>query len=418
MFLAIVIISLIIALINIIILRMVLQRKPIDIYCIRFRQYASFINSICLSTFCIATLIITEAHYYPQLLTLNFDTFLTDIIILSFLFICSFAAIANHFFENFFSPIYTPKIIDKLELFSVYLRPFDIDYLNNSEYRIIKKSNKIFQTFAIANPSILIQNINASRIFANDKEWKSAVSALLEKSQFNIIRVGVTDGCIWELNQIIDYNYCHKTIFLFKKREEYNLLCSTLHNLGYGGMPKLNIKDDNSTLCAIFLKNSSCFDWHFVSLHSNSEITNLFNSYLHYKPKCQLILNKMKSCRKSFTNIFSWNNYLSFQKNGLSFAGLFPLPFLIIGKVKGRSLFVSLLLIFYGIRIATIIKMTFPIYIVAAIFCLFGSQMSIISNNWAGYEIIRNRINYFLIVCITTMILAYALSLIFLNLHA
>lgn len=416
MFLHLIIISFIIFIFNIFILHIILNKEYINKNIVYYRQLASAVNSLCISVIFTAGIFHLQSIGFHLLSTWNKESLYTDAIVLSFLFICIFTAIGSIIFDNFFSPIHTTSIIPKLEIFGLYLRSFENDSYLNVEYNIIREAKKQLQFFAIANPSTIVQKIKADRIFATDTEWQSAVSVLISKAQYTIIRIGISNGCKWELQHILTSNLCKKTIFLFRTKEEYCLLCKSLQSMGYGGMPILEFEESVMPLCAIFLKNDSKYDWCFASLHNQTEINKLFQRYLHLRPDYKRLMSQLKSSKDSLPKILSLKGYLK-AYIPFSFSGLFPIPFLIIGKLKKTSLILSIIIIYLCLTQMILSKSTFPIIILFMFFTFYGKHMTIVSNHLASDVIADKRINFFCIICLITIALSCFFTNLYLNIY-
>jgi len=113
------------------------------------------------------------------------------------------------------SPIYTVEQIKDIDDFNLYLRSFDADNIHKKDEEFICRTfNHLFPTYAIGDPSSLLQPYGADRIYATDDEWQEAVSSLMSKSKLIIVRCGLTNGTLWE----IDKNFFH---FLCQQKRVY-----------------------------------------------------------------------------------------------------------------------------------------------------------------------------------------------------
>ena len=131
--------------------------------------------------------------------TWNDSSFTTDLMILVFL--ASILIAYNiRFIRIFCQPVYLVSSIPNIDQYILYLRPFETD--NTSFEGFIKYiSDKSYKAIAIANPHMVVQNVESDKIYATDEEWKDAVHQCMQKSKFNILHIGNTDGCLWELQR-------------------------------------------------------------------------------------------------------------------------------------------------------------------------------------------------------------------------
>ena len=134
---------------------------------------------------------------------------------------CLISSIALSNNKRFFEPYFTTEVVDQLENFSLYLRPFTSDskgsigWLNGTlEKTLCGEFNKyIAKCYCIGDPNSAIPTtLSASCIYASDIEWQNAVRSLSEKSKVILIRVMKTEGCIWELRNCTE-KHLDKTIF-------------------------------------------------------------------------------------------------------------------------------------------------------------------------------------------------------------
>lgn len=191
-----------------------------------------------------------------------------------------------------FEPYYTTEIIDDLESFCLYLRPFvstskiKVKGLNvrtkfflpeTIEKALCRRLNKkIAQAYCIGDPNSAIPTtLSTSCIYASDNEWKSAVDTLSSKSKLIVLRVMETDGCLWELSRCINL-HINKTIFLLGELKFLDLL---RERLAENNIPLPDI-NTNYTGCVALFFDSNTGLWKVVKLRSTDDIKMLVNEYI------------------------------------------------------------------------------------------------------------------------------------------
>lgn len=195
----------------------------------------------------------------------------------------------------FFEPYYNSSIVNDLTELCLYLRPFNVDNQNALEnrngfvkgymgipesiekYLCQKMNEKIAQTFAIGNPnSNLPSTYSTTNIYANDEEWKWAVATLANKSHVIVVRIGETEGCLWEITHCAENSLLNKTILLIDNMEKLKLIKEELDR--YCLIDEKVIKDINTNF-ALFMDEQSAH-WKAIPLISKNDIKKLMNLYI------------------------------------------------------------------------------------------------------------------------------------------
>lgn len=82
----------------------------------------------------------------------------------------------------------------------------------NVDIFLFSELKKYMPILKIVNPDTNNNEDNVSQIKLSNKNWKDKVSTLMHKSNLIIINPLISDGLIWELNQILN-----KTLFIITK---------------------------------------------------------------------------------------------------------------------------------------------------------------------------------------------------------
>jgi hypothetical protein len=78
---------------------------------------------------------------------------------------------------------------------------------------------------AVGRPGEL-QLPRAARAYFNDVEWRHAVMAWIDRAQYIVMFVGLTDGLQWELQTLIERGHEHKLVLVFPSGErEHEARC-------------------------------------------------------------------------------------------------------------------------------------------------------------------------------------------------
>jgi hypothetical protein len=116
--------------------------------------------------------------------------------------------------------------------FVLFLRSFDKeDSLTNEwETKLIDILDVGKRSIAIGKPNELFQTLGAPRVYYTDDDWKSQAVELIEKSNLVVIRIGKTQGLLWEVSEAISKCAPEKLLlfhpfrphFDYADEEEYN----------------------------------------------------------------------------------------------------------------------------------------------------------------------------------------------------
>ena len=189
--------------------------------------------------------------------------------------IASYFAIKG--FSNIFGDFLTSDDIDKIQLCNLYLRPFDVDYTTMG-LKIEKGINKYFseyaQVFSIGNPSTILPSLGATSIFATDENWKETVKILMERAKMVFIRIGQTNGTLWELKKCVEFDYQQKSIFIIDSIQHFELLTDYINEIG------LQINKPNCNEFAAIYYNHLIHSWEYYGLTDNISVMKLYDKII------------------------------------------------------------------------------------------------------------------------------------------
>ena len=135
-------------------------------------------------------------------------------------FLSMFILLADSFIRRLTSDIYVFSDIQYLNNFCLYLRSFNTDKYKQEKV-ICRTARNLFPVYAIGDPNCVLQPNGAERFYITDEHWKDAVKDMMRRSKLIILRIGQTDGTLWELQKLIDLEYVNKTIFIVYTKEDY-----------------------------------------------------------------------------------------------------------------------------------------------------------------------------------------------------
>lgn len=343
--------------------------------------------------------------------TWNDSSFTTDLMVLVFL--ASILIAYNiRFIRIFCQPVYLVGSIPNLDQFILYLRPFETD--NTSFEGFVKYiSDKSYKAIAIANPHMVVQNVESDKIYATDEEWKDAVHQCMQKSKFNILHIGNTDGCLWELQQCMD-NQLGKTIFIVSTEEGYSVLQNFIYKLDkHVYFPKL--PQDGSI--AFFHRTADTMSaWDNFVIYNRQSAEELVDKFVSKRQNLLTEFELREEARKKpLVGLFQ-NQYFPEKLGMYSWAWLSVLAFPFVGRL--RTIYTTILLVLTLIAILS--RMVIGPWILWGIgffIALFGKRMMWLSGKWAGGEAISKQINFLAIIQLISLVLAYFLSKWYLYLH-
>lgn len=376
-----------------------------EVYLHRVLQY------ICLSLLSLAfislLLYCQENGYGHPIGTLDNGGFLSDLAILSFIFVV--VIVYNlRFIRTFCQPIFTKGAIEKLHEFILYLRPFKEDG-GNIEKLIKEFANETFPAVSIANPHSIIQGIDSDKIFTDDYEWKSAVHECMSKSIYTIIKVGRTEGCMWELDRCKEGTYV-KTIFIISSNDAYEIFRKFVKAF----QPNNLVPIYNGRQQAYFLENpTNIYSWKTYPINDKKDVKQVISQFIANRNNISSSLEYSYEYKSHpFKSLINDN---CFPKNfgWLSFAGFSLISFPFIGRLKWQywvtlvPLAIILIVLFgrYGILITSIV------------ITILGKRMVWISGRWSGENAISSQINLIALTSMICLLLSLICGNIYLSKH-
>lgn len=219
-----------------------------------------------------------------------------------------------------FEPYYKASVAEKIECLCLYLRPFKTDQNNafkdkkgyaRNKWGIpesIEKllcttlDKKIASVFAIGDPnSNLPTTLGTSNLYANDAEWKHVIRLLAQKASVLIIRVGQTEGCMWEVKHCIENEFLNKTLFIIEDDSMLEVVKTRLAGITTD-IPAIDFKQNSSI--ALYM-DENCTKWNVKIMKSESDIHHCVKDYIETHPLLQASLNRERKNRNIWSNLFN-----------------------------------------------------------------------------------------------------------------
>lgn len=368
------------------------------------RVFVQYLCSLLLITAITACILHFQAEGWRIIGTRSNSVFISDLVVLVFLF-SVIVAFNIRFIRIFCQPVYLADSIPNLDQFFLYLRPFETDKTTFERF-IRNISWESYGAIAIANPNKVIQNVESDKVYASDEEWKDAVHNCMRKSKFNILHVGNTDGCLWELEQCLD-NQIKKTIFVVSTEEGYSVLRSFLEEIDkYTYFPKL---PQNGSI-AFYLRNpNSLLSWENARISNRKDAERIIKDFISVREELKKeIETREKAIKKPISSLFKDN---SFPKSiGMfSWAWISVIGFPFLGRLRPIYFLILLLTTFVAICSSSKIG-PWGIYGIAAFIALYGKRMMWLSYQWVGGVAMDKQINFFALISVISFLIAFLLA--------
>jgi hypothetical protein len=226
-------------------------------------------------------------------------------------------------YKIFFEPYYTTDVVDKIDDFCLYLRPFisdaklDLNWKTETLEKVLcgKFEKYIARCYCIGDPnSAMPTTLRTSGIYASDADWKDSVNSLADKSKVILLRVMETEGCLWEIGQCIS-RHLEKTIFLVDDSRYFDLLKEFIAARNID-VPEVAIINENSIM-ALYYCNGK---WRISVIKKKRDVESMINDYLKQHEELETeIKNKkrlatiLKAPFKPMEIPNKWVHYISFS---------------------------------------------------------------------------------------------------------
>lgn len=185
--------------------------------------------------------------------------------------------LSDNIINRILSPIYTYEDVKDLKNFCIYLRSFKNEK-NKEEKKICSTLRHLFPVYAIGDPNKILQPNGAKRIYLTDELWKETVTDLLNRSKVILLRIGQTEGTVWETNLTLNNEYLKKTIFIANKQEDYEYFSKLFFNNYFYEIDKISII--NASVAFFFYDDGGCMKMKHITLQKIKNFEIIINELL------------------------------------------------------------------------------------------------------------------------------------------
>lgn len=190
---------------------------------------------------------------------------------------------ADNILNRIASEIYTYDDIRDLDKFCLYLRSFNIDK-NKEEKLICKMTRNLYPVYAIGDPNRVLQPNGAERIYVTDEIWQDVVKDLSNRSKLILLRIGQTDGTLWEITNIINSRLIKKVIFLAYNNNDYHYFTNRINEKMGIRMPIMDFSMKHP-IAFYFTESNAGLTIQHYQIKSGKDVESMLNQYLKVSPE-------------------------------------------------------------------------------------------------------------------------------------
>ncbi len=291
------------------------------------------------------------------------------------LFVTVLALYADNILHRITTPIYTYSDIKDIEKFCLYLRPFNTDN-SKEEKRICETLKNLFPVYAIGDPNKILQPNGAKRIYVTDTIWHNAVKEMTERSMLTILRIGKTDGTLWELSLLTHPSLINKVIFIAYSLEDLELFKEMVAK---PQKIKAECNFPTKGALALYLDNAKN-EFKSYTINKSCNITDMLNDYLDDHPELDKIYTEELELRShNFKYIFNKERIPESIRKSLNWGIVSPI-------INMRHWPIMAWIIFLAVTLpsAVIFKSLIPAYIYFLVLFFIGNRIEWAAGIWSS----------------------------------
>ena len=283
----------------------------------------------------------------------------------------------DHILNRIVSEIYIYEDIKDLDNFCLYLRSFNIDK-NKEEKLICEMTRNLYPVYAIGDPNKVLQPNGAKRIYVTDDIWQDVVKDLSQRSNLILLRIGQTDGTMWEIMNIINSNFIKKVIFIAYTQVDYDYFTNKLKERIGIRMPPMDFTSKNPN-AFYFIENNDNMIVKQYRIARDKDVEFMLNNYLKTSPELDKKYSLDLDLRKhNLKYMFDNSKIPEIVRKSLNWGIISP-----IVNIRHMSLTV------WGLFLLSLIltKLTssfIPVYTFAFLMLLFGNRIEWAAGGWSG----------------------------------
>lgn len=296
--------------------------------------------------------------------------------------------LADNILNRMATPISCVDDVKDIKKFCLYLRSFNTDS-NKEEKLICKVARRLYPVYAIGDPNKIMQPNGAERIYVTDEKWKDVVKELSTKSKLVLLRIGQTDGTMWEIRNLIEAQLVYKTIFIAYDEEDYRYFSEKV--LDILGLDIMGLEFNTKKPIAFFLDSTNCIRMREIS--GEWDVESLINEYLSCTPELdEEYAQDLELRQHNLKYMFDKNRIPDSVRRSLNWGILSP-----IVNMRHMSWLVwgiFLLTIVLAFEIATVFSIVYeslplmlvlsPIYVFLLLMFLYGNRIEWAAGSWSS----------------------------------
>lgn len=345
------------------------RKKYVNILAYGMALFITALLFRCFGIFILQELVLNDNMSYEQMASgIITSGLLCGMIVTVFVFL------SDNIIARIASTIYTTDEARELMTFCLYLRSFSEDK-NYQERLICKVTNRLYPVYAIGDPNRVLQPNGAGRVYATDDEWKDIVKELSFKSKLILLRIGQTDGTLWEITNIIKSQLIHKTIFLAYNSAD---LAFFVEKMKLDTELTANYAEEISGNPIAFFWDADNHFWYRI-IKKKRDIENLINEYLSTNPSLDKEYEMELELRHhNLTYMFDKQRIPSSVRRSLNWTFVSPL----VG-MRHWSYLAWGVFLYLPVVIGAVVSSTIPIYLSYLFLFLFGNRIEWAAGSWS-----------------------------------
>ena len=284
---------------------------------------------------------------------------------------------ADNILNRIASEIYIYDDIKDLDNFCLYLRSFNIDR-NKEEKLICKMTRNLYPVYAIGDPNKVLQPNGAERIYVTDEIWQDAVKDLSQRSNLILLRIGQTDGTMWEIANIINSNLIKKVIFIAYNQGDYDYFADKVKDRIGIIMPSMDFSTKNPN-AFYFIEDNESMVVKQYRIAKGRDVEFMLNEYLKTSPELDKNYSSDLDLRgHNLKYMFDNSKIPEAVRKSLNWGIISPIVNMRHWSITVWGIFV-LFLILSGLTRSYI-----PAYTFAFIMLLLGNRIEWAAGGWSG----------------------------------
>lgn len=317
---------------------------------------------------------------------------------------------ADNILNRIASEIYVYDDIKDLDNFCLYLRSFNTDK-NMEEKLICKMTRNLYPVYAIGDPNKVLQPNGAERIYVTDEIWQDAVKDLSQRCSLILLRIGQTDGTMWEINHIIDYNLIKKVIFIAYHHDDYDYFATKVKETIGIEIPSMDFTTKNPNAFYFIEDNDTMIIKHY-RIGRDKDVELMLNEYLKTSPELDNKYSLNLDLRKhNLKYMFDSSRIPEVVRKSLNWGIISPIINMRHWPITVWGIFV-LSLVLSGITRSYV-----PAYTFAFVMLLLGNRIEWAAGGWSSASLFLRHQRREAKILWLSFALGFLYSLLYLALH-